>query len=242
MLEIWENARVETMELLLAGKGTAGARQTQNPENTLRSKHRNYEQIIWRRLELLEIHKTIWRGVQGEPHIKYTREGGSQSDTGGTHEDRQVICYPNIQLLITIWTLSSPSGTWMWRWTLACLVAPTVMSFPARRKEAGALGSRSTWVVMAVLTLRLATEMRTPSLLFMRSPSCKHMFWNKSYLNQTEVWTWFFLYTNNKTCWVKSVDLEHTRHLLMGRFQSKQKLVGLFYKWESQPLIGRKTS
>lgn len=68
---------------------------------------------------------------------------------------------------------SSPTGTWMWPWTQACLLAPTVMSFLARKKEAAVLASRSKWAVMVVPTSGSATGMRTHLLLSMLNPSCK---------------------------------------------------------------------
>lgn len=51
-------------------------------------------------------------------------------------------------------------------------------SYPARRKEASALGSRSMLAVTAVLTSALATEMRIHLWLFMLIQSCKHVFGN----------------------------------------------------------------
>ena len=72
-------------------------------------------------------------------------------------------------------TLCSPSGTWMRPWPPACPGGPTVTSFPARRKEAGARGSRSTWEATAALTSRSAAETRTLLWLSMQSPSCDHV-------------------------------------------------------------------
>lgn len=73
--EIQENAEVKMVVLPLAGKGMAGAKQRQDPQNTQRSNYWHNKQAVTLRLELLEISKMIWRRASGKPHIKYTQEG-----------------------------------------------------------------------------------------------------------------------------------------------------------------------
>lgn len=105
-----------------------------------------------------------------------------------------------------------PSGTWMWPWTPACLEAPTATSSPARRKEAGAPGSRSLLAVTAVPASILATGMRIHLLLFMLNQSC-NLFLPNIRINiidsNSELCTWLFCVFANASCdtFAKSLGL-----------------------------------